>query len=126
MVVFSFLVVERGQWRAPDTLMVDPSEPLRVEHIAREYIRKGFSLYDKHGNSLSPTVCFRAGVTDGNNAVIVIPEKEKANAVDKAAAIPQLGVPGMTERPSKQTLLQVEERSESRSESLSESRSESL
>ena len=118
MIVFSFLVVERGQWRAPDTLMVDPSEPLRVEHIAREYIRKGFSLYDKHGNSLSPTVCFRAGVTDGNNAVIVIPEKEKANAVDKAAAIPRLGVPGMTERPSKQTLLQVEERSESRSESL--------
>ena len=101
--------------------MVDPSEPLRIEHIAREYIQKGFLLYNKHRNSLSPTVCFQARVMDRNNAIIVIPEKEKANAVDKATVIPQLGVPGMTERPSKQTRLQVEDRSESQSESQSKS-----
>ncbi|CBF84445.1 hypothetical protein AN9021.2 [Aspergillus nidulans FGSC A4] len=77
LVEFTFWSLERGQWRRADHLWVDPADTFRVELIAKKYIWKDFSLYDRHWNSLSPAQCFRAATVDGSNAIFVVSEDEE-------------------------------------------------
>lgn len=48
-----------------------------VERVAAKYTRKGYSLYDKNMQSLSPAQCYRTATIDGNNAIFIIFEEEE-------------------------------------------------
>ena len=52
---------------------IDPSE---VERVAIKYMRKGFRLFDKHLNILTPRNCLEAATIDGSNIILLIPEAE--------------------------------------------------
>ncbi|KAJ5461024.1 uncharacterized protein N7458_002576 [Penicillium daleae] len=69
---FKFWCFENEEWRLADRHQVDPADPSLIERIARKYMRKKFRLYDQSLNSLSPKMCFRAGVADGTESVIML------------------------------------------------------
>ncbi|KAL4891360.1 hypothetical protein BDV59DRAFT_68017 [Aspergillus ambiguus] len=73
----TFWSYEREDWRLSDHLQVDPSHPSPVERVAKKYTRKGYSLYDKNMQSLSPAQCYRAATIDGNNAIFILSEHEE-------------------------------------------------
>ncbi|KAE8384351.1 hypothetical protein BDV23DRAFT_177126 [Aspergillus alliaceus] len=73
----SFWSFEREQWRQTNCVKVSPSDLSHVEHVARKYMRKKYSLYNQNLQGLSPTQCFRAATINGNNAIFVISEEEE-------------------------------------------------
>jgi hypothetical protein len=76
-----FWTFEREQWKQCDRLLVNPSDPSPLERLARKYTWKGYSLYDLRLQSLRPTQCFRAAITDGRNAIFMISEHEEQQLV---------------------------------------------
>lgn len=56
---------------------MDPSDASPVERVARKYLWKGYSLYDRNLQSLGAAQCFHAATVDGNNAVFVISEADE-------------------------------------------------
>jgi hypothetical protein len=76
-VAISFWTFEREQWRQTNRIQVDPSDPAPVERVAKKYVRKKYSLYDRNLQSLKPDQCYRAATVDGNNAIFVISEDEE-------------------------------------------------
>lgn len=45
--------------------------------MAKKYVRKKYSLYDRNLQSLKPDQCYCAATVDGNNAIFVISEDEE-------------------------------------------------
>ncbi|OAQ60873.2 hypothetical protein VFPPC_01914 [Pochonia chlamydosporia 170] len=43
----------------------------RVRRIARDYMRKGYYLFDKERNQFNPTDCFRKVVDDGTHMIVL-------------------------------------------------------
>ncbi|RHZ60740.1 DUF3723 domain-containing protein [Aspergillus thermomutatus] len=76
-VAISFWTFEREQWRQTDRIQVDPSDPAPVERVAKKYVWKRYSLYDRNLQSLKPDQCYRAATVDGNNAIFLISEDEE-------------------------------------------------
>lgn len=113
---FEFWSFEREQWRVSSRHWVDPSDPSIVERIAKKYIRKEFCIYDLSLNSLSPAICFRAGIADGTDAVFMLSREEEAKLVGEGrlkmsnvlTSVPRRLVPDRTERPSKRGRLRSE------------------
>jgi hypothetical protein len=78
----TFWSYEREDWRLSDQLEVDPSDPSPVGRVAKSYTRKGYSLYDKSMQSLSPAQSYRAATIDGNNAIFIASAHEEKLATD--------------------------------------------
>jgi hypothetical protein len=72
-IVFKFH--ERGTWRDVPVLSVDPSEPAKVESIAKN-MREKIRLFDTKLRMLAPQDCFEAVTADGINTILLIPEAE--------------------------------------------------
>ncbi|OAQ60878.1 hypothetical protein VFPPC_01919 [Pochonia chlamydosporia 170] len=70
-----FVDVESGDsFVISDPLIVNPANPddlERVRRMARDYMRKGYYLFDKERNQLNPTDCFRKVVDDGTHTIVV-------------------------------------------------------
>jgi hypothetical protein len=73
----SLWAFEQDQWRQADCLTVDPLGPSPVEHVARKYTQKNWSLYNQNLQSLSPAQSFCTATADGNNAIFLISEEAK-------------------------------------------------
>jgi hypothetical protein len=74
-----FCSFEHGTWIQTDIFKaVSPEDPSQVERSAKKYIRKGFSLYDKDLQSLSPAQCFRAAREVNQTIYIISDEQNKA------------------------------------------------
>ncbi|CAG8947720.1 unnamed protein product [Penicillium salamii] len=69
--------LERGEWRRSDRLHIDPSNPSLMERVAKKYLWKNYSLYDKDLHNLRPAQCYRAATADGSNALFVVSEHEE-------------------------------------------------
>lgn len=70
-----FVEVESGdRFVISDMVEVDQANPNdldRVRRIARDYMRKGYYLFDKERNQLNPTDCFRKVVDDGTHTIVI-------------------------------------------------------
>ncbi len=47
-----------------------------VERVAIKYMRKGFRLFDKHLNILTPRNCLEAATLDGSNTILLVREAD--------------------------------------------------
>ncbi|KAK5807568.1 hypothetical protein VI817_001826 [Penicillium citrinum] len=92
-VEFKFWSYHNDEWYVSDRHWVDPTDPSIVERIAKKYMRKNFSIYDKSLNSLSPIMCFRAGVADGTHAVFVLSKQIEAKLVAEGRFRTSEGIP---------------------------------
>lgn len=92
-VEFTFWSYHNDEWYVSDRHWVDPTDPSIVERIAKKYMRKNFSIYDKSLNSLSPIMCFRAGVADGTHAVFVLSKQMEAKLVAEGRFRTSEGIP---------------------------------
>ena len=50
----NYHVLERGAWRAANSLLVDPSNLFKVERVVKKYMRKRIRLFDTELNILTP------------------------------------------------------------------------
>ncbi|KID94655.1 hypothetical protein MAJ_09375, partial [Metarhizium majus ARSEF 297] len=70
-----FVEVESGdRFVISDMVEVDQANPNdldRVRRMARDYMRKGYYLFDKERNQLNPTDCFRKVVDDGTHTIVI-------------------------------------------------------
>ena len=48
-----------------------------MERVAKKYLWKNYSLYDKDLHNLRPAQCYRAATADGSNALFVVSEHEE-------------------------------------------------
>jgi hypothetical protein len=68
---------ERGEWKWPDRLRINPSDPSLLERLAQKYLWKDYSLYDRNLHNLRPAQCYRVATADGSNAFFVVSEHEE-------------------------------------------------
>jgi hypothetical protein len=74
-----FRYFERGAWiEAVKVRAVSPADTSRVERSAKNYIRRGFSLYDRDLQSLSPAQCFRAANEADQTIYMISNDQNKA------------------------------------------------
>ena len=88
----TFKVWERGVWRTAQSLLIDSSDPSKVERIAVKYMRKKeqIRLYDTDLNILTPQMCFQAAVANRSNMLLLIPEREIDINEELEASVSQL------------------------------------
>lgn len=90
--------LERGEWKRSDRIHIDPSDPSLMERVARKYLWKNYSLYDRNLHSLRPAQCFRAATADGSNALFVVSEHEENKLVAEGRLVKEKSLLGMASR----------------------------